>query len=426
MKYSIRGRIGAPGSAAQSWQSLLWIGGLCGLIAAGSFGAYVRRKRRQSRQFSTLSAGGETESESEVFFESRSSEQQVSTEVSTRKRAAAGAGMLALVALVAFALVKGGAGPAQAAEADAKGTVSEFSVINSPQQLFESDEFSRRLTRTTLRHVNIPHSKPMEARLQAAFKAEFHSGLRQFVQLVPSQASALQLQLPPGSQDFVYGLLEKMYDPHAQNLGKRILNSMKAVPAGESPEESHRRLLHEHGEQISESAQALFPNGLDDVAFDRSKPVYDAEDGIMGLNGRRLLPAAARARIGPLRSEIVVGTGVSAIGMNIIELILTALNVASGPGFRVKIPQWAIGLLSSLCAALTVTSCAVQNYDRQEGLVNATFDPKGNVPAALEDLGLHLGLQIPGWLKCTLFSGISALVTIISFVVSAVKGKLLL
>jgi hypothetical protein len=388
----------------------------------------------EMRQLLEVSSADVDSGSEDMLVESGSSD-QVIVEVSTRKRVATGAGILVLVALLAFAFVKGGAAPAQAANMDAKGAISKFSVgsssINSPQQLFESDEFARRLSETTLRSVNqhqpLAQSGPMKARLEAGFKAEFKNGLQQFAQSMPGQAPFLQKQLPPGAQEFVYGLLEKMYDPRAQNLGKRILNSMKARPAGETDEETHQRLLKEHGEQISQSATALFPNGLDGVSYDGSKPVYDAEDGIMGLNGgeRRLLPIAARTRIGPLRSEIVVGTGVSGIGFNIIELILTALNLASGPGFRVHIPKWAMGLLTAASTSLAATSCAVQFYDRKEGLVNATYDPK-HVPTALQDLGLNIGVQIPGWLKCALFTGISALVSIITFVVDLTKAHRLL
>jgi len=393
-----------------SLQSMVIIGGICSLLLAGTFGFYFRQNAE------TRLSGFRAAGQDDVYLDSDgSTEANAFPKVLTFSRLAAITAVLVLVGVIAFASVKSGT---IAGKVDAKATISKFSSGTSAADFFQSDDFASRLSEATMRIGKVPQSESRElkARLDGAFKNEFRNAVTQYRQdATPAEVRLLQMQLPPGKQDLVNVLLNRMFDDRTQQLGGRILQSIASRADGETDLATHQRILEEHGPMIRQYAKEMFPDGL--RVDGETGPVYDQEDGVLGLSDRRLLPIAARNRIGPVRSNVVVGTGVAGIGLNIVELILTALNLASGPGFEVHFPRWSIGLLSSLSASLAITSCVVQFWDREKGIVNATFHP-----AVMRDFGFELGLQMPGWLKCALFSGISGLVTLITFVVDAIHA----
>jgi hypothetical protein len=294
-----------------------------------------------------------------------------------------------------------------------KATISAVAVgkPTTPRELFESDKFASSLATHTLHagHVSAEQEQAMQAKLATLLKSQIHEAVVQHSQKGPAEARSLQMTIAPAKQQLAYDLMTIMFDHRTQELGGRILKSYAATPVGEDVSVTHQRIQEEHRELIQKYAKEFFPQGLKGLQEATDQDVVKAE--------RRLLPMAARNRIGPVRSGWVVGTGVGGIGAAVIGMILTALNMLNNMGDLkgVHIPKWAIGMMATLAAGLKASSCMVQHYDRAESIVNSKFHPAG-----FKDFGFDLGLQMPGWLKCALFTGIAGLVAIISFVMEIV------
>jgi hypothetical protein len=362
--------------------------------------------RRHSTRVYFTAEEGESADE---FIETEETRQiaESSRKVFSGSRVAAVVSLLALLGLVAFVCIRHGDGQANA---NVQATIGK---PTTPQELFESDKFASTMAAHTLRmgHVSAEKSRT-QAKLASMLKSQLHEAVMQHNQQGSDDARVLQQTLPPAKQQLAYDLMAIMFDNRTQELGARILQSYSATPVGEDPVATHRRLQEEHREMIQSLAQDFFPRGLKGI---QEKINQDALDDSLG--GRRLLPQTVRNRIGPVRSGWVVGTGVGSIGVAVVGMILTALNVLDGsePTFNVHIPKWVIGMMATIAGGLKAASCIVKDYDNTQNLVNANFHP-----AALRTFGFNLGLKLPGWLKCAIFTGIAGLVALIAFIMEIV------